>query len=311
MNDITNTYRVHDIDVSVILVNYNTRILTSNCLRSLFDQTKDIAIEVIVVDNHSTDGSPLEIKRIFPQVRLIENESNIGFGSANNIGVTYAKGKYLFFLNTDTLLLNNAVKFFFEFMESHSQERVGAIGCVLFDQDNHPTHSSGRFPDKWEPIKHQILGYLTKKHVHQQEELELKKYESDDEFVIVDYVTGADLFIKRSVFEEFNGFDTHFFMYFEESDLQERMCSGKYRNFIIKGPQIIHLQGSSNTKPGYMPSKRIMNDKSMFHYFKKRSRAISYLLFRIGYFGAKLPLLFDVRVAFHDRLNYMAFLLKN
>ena len=297
-------------DVSVILVNYNTRVLTIQCLQSIFEQTKDLAFEVLVVDNNSNDGTKQEIKKTFPQVQLIENSENIGFGRANNIGIQCAKGKYLFFLNTDTILLNNAVKLFFDFAEGHPLISLGGIGSVLLDEKMNPTHSSNSFPNKWEPIKSQFLGYFTKKYVSIEIRRELSRYTKEMSFIEVDYVTGADLFVLKSRIEEFEGFDPNFFMYFEESDLQYRMHAKGYRNLLIDGPQIIHYQGSSDSKPNYLPAKRAMNDKSMFYYFKKRSGMVSYTLFRLGYFLVKLPLLLDKRVPFADRLRYERSLLK-
>ncbi|MGN0729950.1 glycosyltransferase [Treponema sp.] len=101
------------LDVSIIIVNYNTLELTKNCLKSIFEQTNGILFEVIVSDNGSTDGSIEMIKSEFPQVILIENNANLGFGAANNRGLKIEKGKYIFYLNSDTVLLNKAVKIFF------------------------------------------------------------------------------------------------------------------------------------------------------------------------------------------------------
>lgn len=305
----TNQHPDEMIDVSIILVNYNTRALTIQCLHSIFEQTKDLVIEVLVVDNNSKDGTQQEIRQSFPQVILIENEENIGFGRANNVGIQCAKGKYLFFLNTDTLLLNNAVKMFFDFMEEPSLIPLGGVGSVLLDKKKNPTHSSGPFPNKWEPIKSQLIGYFTKKYVAFQIQKELSQYTKQKPFIEVDYVTGADLFVSKSLIEEFGGFDPHFFMYFEESDLQNRMHAQGYRIFIINGPEIIHYQGSSDLKPGFSPAKRAMNDKSMFYYLKKRSGMVGYYLFRVGYFLVKFPLLLDKRVPFVDRFRYQVFLL--
>lgn len=307
----TNHIQDQKIDVSVILVNYNTRVLTIQCLHSIFEQTKDLVFEVLVVDNNSNDGTQYEIRESFPQVNLIENAENIGFGRANNIGIKYSKGKYLFFLNTDTLLLNNAVKIFFDFMEGHPLIAFGGIGSVLLDVKMNPTHSSDSFPNKWEPIKSQLIGYFTKKYLPIQIQRELSRYTKDMSFIEVDYVTGADFFVLKSLIEEFEGFDSNFFMYFEESDLQNRMYAQGYRSFIINGPQIIHYQGSSDSKPGFSPAKRTMNEKSMFYYFKKRTGMVGYSLFRVGYFLVKLPLLLDKRVPFADRLKYHFFLLNH
>lgn len=116
-------------NVSVIIVNYNTKELTKNCLASIFEKTKNIDFEVIVSDNGSTDGSIEMIKSDFPQVVLIENNVNLGFGKANNIAAKIAKGKYLLFLNSDTILLNNAVKEFFDRAVDEKNKILGLYSC--------------------------------------------------------------------------------------------------------------------------------------------------------------------------------------
>ena len=94
-------------DVSVIIVNYKTCELTLQCLRSLFKYTHGVKMEVIVVDNASQDDTPYSIRREFPQVRVVESQENLGFGKANNLGNTYAIGKYLFLLNSDTIVIHD------------------------------------------------------------------------------------------------------------------------------------------------------------------------------------------------------------
>lgn len=109
-------------DVSVIIVNYNTLDLTRNCLKSIYEQTKDINFEVIVSDNGSVDGSIEMIRQDFPQVVLIENNANLGFGAANNRGLKIARGKYILYLNSDTLLQNNVVKIFYDYWETYENK---------------------------------------------------------------------------------------------------------------------------------------------------------------------------------------------
>ena len=134
-------------DVSIIIVNYNTCDLTRNCLKSVFEQTKDIDFEVIVSDNGSKDGSIEMIKKEFPQVILIENNANLGFGAANNRGLKIAKGKYVFYLNSDTILLNNAVKCFFDYWEnSPEKDTIGALGGNLLNEDGNVIHSGTDLP---------------------------------------------------------------------------------------------------------------------------------------------------------------------
>lgn len=109
-------------DVSVIIVNYNTLGLTSDCIESIIAQTSTVEYEIILVDNASTDGS----KEVFAQdkrIKYIYSDQNLGFGRANNLGIREAKGRYLFFLNSDTILLNNAVKLFFDFCEKNPDRK--------------------------------------------------------------------------------------------------------------------------------------------------------------------------------------------
>jgi GT2 family glycosyltransferase len=133
--------------VSIIIVNYNTKELLHNCLISIYEQTKDIEFEVIVSDNGSVDGAIQMVQLEFPNVIIIKNNMNIGFGAANNKGLDIARGKYVFYLNSDTVLLNNAVKIFYDFWENYSEkDELGAIGCNLLDGNFETTHSAGSFP---------------------------------------------------------------------------------------------------------------------------------------------------------------------
>ena len=102
------------IDVTIILVSFNTKNYTKNTIDSILKNTEYLKYEIIVVDNASDDGSPEMIEFFFPEIILIKNNKNIGFGKANNLAFKIARGKYFLLLNTDTLLLNNAVKIFYK-----------------------------------------------------------------------------------------------------------------------------------------------------------------------------------------------------
>lgn len=142
-------------NVSIIIVNYNTREITQNCIESIFQHTKGIDFEVILVDNASTDGS-IELFEKDTRLKFIESGKNIGFGKANNLGYTYSKGKYIFLLNSDTILLNNAVKEFFEIHEK-MPINVACLGCVLKAADGVTGNNSyGTFPS----INKTLLGIL-------------------------------------------------------------------------------------------------------------------------------------------------------
>lgn len=241
---------MNTLDVSIIIVNYNTKELTRNCLCSVFEQTKDIRFEVIVSDNGSSDGSVEMIREEFPQVILLENGKNLGFGRANNRGLKIARGKYVFYLNSDTVLLNNAVKLFFDYWESSPEkDRIGALGCNLVDTAGNVIHSYGPFPSyKREIIAllyslaaiffNELMQFLGFKQIHV-----MKKNKTERITGEVDYITGADLFVKN---DRYAVFDERFFMYYEESDLEYQMYQNYKKRLLIDGPVIIHFGGASS-----------------------------------------------------------------
>lgn len=290
-------------DVSVIIVSYNTKDITLNCIQSIYDQTNGINYEIIVVDNDSIDNSANAIKENFPNVLVIESKNNLGFGRANNLGVKLAKGEYLFFLNSDTVLKNNAIKIFYDIYQTSDLKKVGCIGSILENKTGEKIHSSGKFPSMWKILENTFLGYFNRAHHIEQTKKEKLFFENGENFFEVDYVTGADLFMRKDHFEKLSGFDVDFFMYYEETDLQKRMSNSELKQYIIKGPQIMHLVGASSKVNPINVS--IMHTKSMFLYFFKHSKRIYFYLFRFFYLILRLIIIFDFRYTFKDRIKYI------
>lgn len=252
-------------DVSIIMVNYNTKQLLADCLATVFKKTKDVAFEVIVVDNASTDGSEDYIKELYPNVKWINSGDNIGFGRANNLGAKYSIGKYLFFLNSDTLLLNNAVRIFFDYAEIHLQKKIGILGSWLLNKNELPNNSFGFFPC----AKNEINYLLGKYHLPTKEDIVTEKD--------VDYITGADLFIEKRLFDELDGFDKNIFMYYEETDLQYRIAQRSLLRKIIPGPRIIHLEGGSFENKGLSFKRFMMAQTSYNYYLHKHYNCLKYI----------------------------------
>ncbi|MBP5386018.1 MAG: glycosyltransferase family 2 protein, partial [Prevotella sp.] len=201
-------------DVSIVIVNYNTLHVLRPCIDSIEAFTKGINYEIIVVDNGSTDGSAEQMSHD-PRLIWIEAGSNLGFGRANNLGIERANGRYIFLLNSDTLLLNNAIGELYEFAV-HYEGKLGALGCVLENRKGEAIHSYGNFPRMRDdfnklvfvPIK-KALGFYKKRSIPLPER-----------WMKVDYVTGADLIVARSVLEECGAFHPAFFMYCEETEME-------------------------------------------------------------------------------------------
>ncbi|MEN2435669.1 glycosyltransferase family 2 protein [Weeksellaceae bacterium A-14] len=273
------------IDISVIIINYNTLEMTKACIDSVFQYTKDVSFEIILVDNASNDGS----KEYFEQegrVRYIFSDENLGFGRANNLGYEYAQGKYLFLLNSDTLLLNNALYDFFCFAEK-SEYKIGCIGCILKDKDLKSSTSYGKFPsflssfEEWiiYPVLHKIgINYKLGKYDYKLSGAAPYK---------VEYVTGAALFVKKSIPDKYGLFDPDFFMYYEETDMQFRYRKLGFSSVVINDPQIIHFMGGSSDVVRKISKKRFPL-QSLFLFFKKHRSRFSYncfvFLFLLLYF---------------------------
>jgi GT2 family glycosyltransferase len=263
-------------DVSIIIVNYNTLDTTRQCVESVFRHTSEIDFEVILVDNASVDGSKNHFEND-SRLIFIESGENLGFGKANNLGFTKAKGKYIFLLNSDTILFNNAVK---ELFCAHERmpEKVACLGAVLRAADGITENNSyGVFPSLSNTVYNLLAMYL-----HCGIKRKTLVNHDASEFR-VDYIIGADLFIRRSVIEQLGLFDPDFFMFFEESEMQLRYSRSGYEARIIRAPSIIHLECASIGSSKEMPlvRHRLMYFRSMFLYMRKRYNWVGYSFFRL------------------------------
>ena len=242
--------------------------MTCDCLHSIRMHTRDVNYEIIVVDNASTDGSVAHIKTHFAGVRVISSDRNLGFGKANNKGALEARGKYLFFLNSDTLLLNNAIHFFFYYMERNKE--VGAVGGILLNEQGQVSFSYNRFPSPQTEVKY-VLNKLFRRPTIPHPPFQP---------VSVDFISGADLFIRKAVFERLNGFDPEFFMYYEEVDLQKRMDLLGLKRIILPEGRIIHLEGGSFASKRLTFRRFMIAQESFNRYIAKHYRGVSKLGFR-------------------------------
>ena len=262
-------------EVSIIIVNYNCEEHVCNCLESIYKNTKGTGFEIIVVDNASVVYSVEAIVKRFPEVKLIVNEENLGFGTANNIGAKEALGKYLFFLNPDTLLLNDAVSMFYRFLED-SKNNIASCGGKLVKPDGTLNKSLGHFPSLLQQFSD--LGFYKFYRKYYNKKLTMGKGCDFKVIRLVDYIVGAAFCIKKQIFEEMSGFDERFFLYYEETDLFFRLHKAGYKSYLLPEVEIIHLEGVT-TKSGEPFNYWMweMMEKSRYYYFtKNRGWFISY-----------------------------------
>lgn len=288
-------------DVSIIIINYNTWKLTLKCIDSIFMHTKDVLFEVIVVDNASTDES----KTIFSndsRIKYIYLKKNIGFGRANNKGYEQAKGNYILLLNSDTIIQNNAVKIFYDEIKN-MPPNIGYIGTVLTDIDGNYSPSYGNFKKIDSELKHLFKRYLNK----------LIKFKKDftlippkiNHYKIVEVVIGADLFIKNEIIKKYGLFDPRFFMYHEENDMERKFFEAGYSGAIINKAKIIHLEGKSSKKI----SRLIFSTTSLFIYLKKWNPRLNYYIFRILYALLYTPIiLIDYSYSKKEKMRFLKLL---
>jgi GT2 family glycosyltransferase len=263
-------------NVSIIIVNYNTRDLTLQCLNSIYEKTEDLFFEIIVVDNNSTDDSVESIEKKYPEVLLIKSPENLGFGRANNLGMEHAKGEYIFLLNSDTLLINNAIKLLYDYAEGHDKRAF--YGCWLEDQFGNYINSGNSIH-----TINSLLWNLFKSYIPWRHEGDRKVFYSDKLCYKIGYVSGADMFFHHTVYEETKGFDPHFFMYSEEVEWQRRASKHGIYSYLLNTPRIYHLCGGSQKieSPSFNVARfrRLMT--SRYYYIRKEYNNFQYIYYRV------------------------------
>lgn len=226
-------------NVSIIIVNYNTSEHVRKCLDSIFYFTKDMVFEVIVVDNNSPDRRIEELPKKYDSVKFIFRNINDGFGAGCNDGAKYSAGKYYLFLNPDIILKDNAVKKFYDFMEKNAD--VGLSSGLLVDSEGEPGYTYNDFPSvSWE-FKVAISRNTDKR----MKELLDKLLTNKSEAFEVDWVMGACMFMRSELFNILNGFDDSFFLYYEDVDLEFRLDKLGYKIVILQDIRLIHHERSS------------------------------------------------------------------
>ncbi|MCG7856895.1 glycosyltransferase family 2 protein [Flavihumibacter sediminis] len=237
--------------LSVIIVNYNVCFFLEQCLATVEAAGEALEMEVIVVDNASTDGSMEYLPAKFPRVQFIRNAGNLGFAKANNQAMEIARGKYLLLLNPDTLVTEKAFRTSMAFFESHAD--AGCIGMRMFDGRGHFLPESKRgFPTSMNAF-FRLSGLST---IFPQSSIFSGYYQghlSPETVQEVEVLAGAYMMLRREVFEKVGPLDERFFMYGEDIDWSYRILKGGYINYYLPNPGIIHFKGESSSKdPSYI-----------------------------------------------------------
>lgn len=253
------------IKLSIVIVNWNVKELLEKCLRSIFETADSLDFEVILVDNNSTDGSIQMVKEKFPSVILIENEKNLGFGTANNQAIRTSKGEYILILNPDTVIFPDSLQKMVAFLDQNPD--VGAVGPKILNHDGSIQFECARnFPTPLTEIfalttlykklpKNRLFGRYLMSH-----------WDHNDQRK-VSLLSGACMIIRKEVFDRVGLFDENFFMYSEEADLLYRIKEQGWEIYFLPSAQVVHFWGKSAEQLPY--AMTVSARKSMELFFRK------------------------------------------
>lgn len=245
-------------DLSVVIVNWNTRELLLKCLTSIYETIPDLCFEVWLVDNASTDGSLKAVEERFPKVRMIRNFRNLGFAAANNQVLGQIRGRYALLVNTDVVITKGAVQEIVRFMENTPE--AGMACGQLLNLDGSKQNSIANLPSPVSLLTNETLLRIFFPNTHPSK---LRRYESPLE---VESCIGACMMVRKTAMDAVGLLDERFFFYFEETDWACRMRIAGWKVFFIPGAQFFHAQGQS---VGHEVHSRLLFYRSRYQYFQK------------------------------------------
>jgi GT2 family glycosyltransferase len=268
------------LDVSIIIVNWNIRDILLGCLRSVYEQTRGIDYEVIVIDNASSDGSAEMVKKEFPQAILISNPDNRGFAAANNQGMAIAKGRYVLLLNPDTIVLDGAIQKSVAYANDHQD--IGVLGCQVWLNDKEIQKTCFAFPS----VQTAIFGAIGLKKLFPKSILFGKEKigwwdrTSPRE---VDVVSGMFMLVRRAAIEQVGLMDEAYFIYAEETDWCFRFKRAGWKCAFTTIARIIHLDGGSKSTEQTSVKMFVQQQKSLLIFYKKQRSLASWLIAKAIY----------------------------
>ena len=256
---------MHDVLLSIVIVTWNTRIQTINCLKSIL-HSKDYKIyyktykdklEITVIDNNSSDDTPSEIERNFTCVRLIKNDTNIGYAPACNQGMKTAKGKYVLLLGSDTMVKDNSLIKCIRFLENNPE--CGAVGCKLTYPDGNTQGNCKKFPT----LKNAIFTYMSLNSLNKDYDMLWFNY---DKTIEVEQIATTFLMVRNDTLKKINYFDEQYKIMYNDVDLCEKIWDTGKKIFFLHDAEVIH-HGSLSTRKAKSVVRKIMY-KDIYRYYR-------------------------------------------
>jgi GT2 family glycosyltransferase len=254
------------IDVSIVIVSWNTRDILRGCLRSIFEQTRETSFEVFVVDNNSHDSSAEMVRDEFPAVRLIANVQNRGFAAGCNQGMREASGRYTLLLNPDTIVLDDAISRCVRYADLHAD--VGVVGCQVLEDDSRIQRTGFSFPSP----SNMFLGLSGLSRAFPRSRLfgrpQLSWWARDSEQDL-DVVSGMFMLVRREAIAHVGLMDESYFVYAEEADWCYRFAKAGWRRVFTPCARIIHLDGGDKSTSQISIKMFVQLQKSLMIYYRK------------------------------------------
>jgi GT2 family glycosyltransferase len=262
-------------DVSVIIVNWNSTDYARECIASIYEHTRDVSFEIIVVDNASPAADAVLLEQEFPHITLIKSRQNLGFAGANNLGFRYSSGKYVLFLNPDTKLISPAIRLMVQ--ELQMLPEGGVLGCKLLNEDlSIQTSCVQTFPT----ILNQLLDsdWLRLEWPNSSLWGTAPLFSNRGKPAKVEVVSGACMMVRRDIFEQVDLFTEDYFMYAEDLDLCYKVERAGYSNYYLGTASVIHYGGKSSNPE----TATQMKWASIVHFCEKHRGNLYALIFRIA-----------------------------
>ena len=270
-------------DVSVIILNYNTFKLTSNCINSIIEYTKGLDYEIVLVDNASTEIDATAFLKDHPSIKLVKNTVNAGFAAGNNLGIENASGEYILLLNSDTLLTENSISLAVNFAKQQSS--LGVLGCRMTYPGGQIQYTARKFRSiscellDLFPLIPWMMSYKRRSRRM------LGKYFRHNEVIQADWLNGAFFLFRKELLDSMVGkkLDDRFFMYGEDQLWCEQIKKMGKQNIFFSGTTIIHINSGSTSHAKQLQLRKIMMKHELEIMRERKGRDLYYFVFKLIY----------------------------
>ncbi|MBW8035672.1 MAG: glycosyltransferase family 2 protein [Planctomycetes bacterium] len=259
-------------DVSIIIVNWNTRARLRNCIKSIIENAGPIEYEIIVVDNASTDASVEMVKDRFPSVVVIANDDNRGFASANNQGIEVAMGRYVLLLNSDTLVGESAIAKTVTYADKNPEAAV--VGCQVWKDMETIQMTCFRFTNLFNLMLREtgLATFFRNNRILGSQWMHWWKRDTEKQ---VDVVSGMYMLVRSTAIDHVGPMDESFYMYYEETDWCYRFHKAGWKSLFYPGAKIIHIHGGGSSSNKVRSKMFVQFQKSLLIFLKKHNGSLA------------------------------------